>query len=113
MATLVKSMTSIFEVIKETAKTYTLVEKIGYNQKPFRAKKQAYSKFELIPLTNENAANVLTIIKITNMEWGVKPFHYKAQKLTGDRFTHIIGRGGNSSILNENEFKFWAVVSFK
>lgn len=70
-------------------------------------------KIEIIAdLTPENAATVSTIICRQHPEWGVKRFNYNSQRLPNG-YTHSHGLGSNSAILNEEEFKYWGVISFK
>lgn len=64
-------------------------------------------------LTIENAATVSTVINKSNPEWGVKSFFFHAQELTDGEKASLVGRGGNSSVLFDEEFKFWSVASFK
>ncbi len=58
-------------------------------------------------LTIENAPNVSTVISKTNPEWGTKAFTY----VGGNNSYH--GRGVNSALLSEDEYKFWSIASFK
>jgi len=64
-------------------------------------------------LTKENASKVSTIINVNNPEWGSKKFNYNSQPLNHGKCTHSFGAGCDSAILNENEFRFWKVNSFK
>jgi hypothetical protein len=64
-------------------------------------------------LTIENASKVSTIISKSNPEWGTKRFDFNGQALSDGKFAHIVGTGSNSSVLFEDEFKFWSVASFK
>ena len=68
---------------------------------------------QLTPLTKENAPNVSTVINIVHPEWGTQAFQYQAQPLTEGQYSDIIGKGPNSKVLHEREYKYWAVASFK
>lgn len=64
-------------------------------------------------LTTENASKVSTVISKSNPEWGAKKFEFNGQPLNDNKFAHVIGNGSSSSVLFEEEFKFWSVASFK
>lgn len=64
-------------------------------------------------LTIQNASKVSTVINIKNPEWGAKKFNYNDQPLNNGKFASTVGTGANSSVLFEEEYKFWAVVSYK
>ena len=66
-----------------------------------------------INLTAENAKNVSTVINANHPEWGAKKFNYNAQPLNDGKFAHTVGEGCNSSVLFEDEMRFWNVASFK
>lgn len=66
-----------------------------------------------IPLTKENAPLVATVINLAAPEWGSKKFNYKEQPLLEGRSCDTVGVGCNSSVLFEDDYKFWAVASFK
>jgi len=55
------------------------------------------------PLTKENARDGLMIQHIHFPEWGTKPL-----VLESDGWS--IGRGCNSAVLFENEFRLWEIV---
>lgn len=68
---------------------------------------------QIIPLTKDNAPRVATVINIAAPEWGSKRFNYREQPLIEGRFADTVGVGCNSSVLFEEEYRFWAVASFK
>jgi hypothetical protein len=78
-----------------------------------KAMKTEEQKQWIADLTQENAKNVATIINKNNPEWGIKAFQYNGQALTGGRYSHTWGVGSNSAVMDSDEMKFWAVVSFK
>lgn len=68
---------------------------------------------QLDPLTKENAHRVSTVINIANPEWGSRAFEYQGQPLTDGRYSDVIGKGPNSKVLHDHEYRFWAVASYK
>lgn len=68
---------------------------------------------DLEPLTKENAPTVATVINIAAPEWGTKRFNYREQPLLEGRYADTVGVGCNSSVLFEDQYKFWVVDSFK
>jgi hypothetical protein len=64
-------------------------------------------------LTVENAPKVSTISNIKNPEWGTKNFNYNDQPLPEGRYCSTWGRGCNSAIMRESEYKFWQIESYK
>tara|TARA_R110000868_G_scaffold29030_4_gene107972 strand:+ start:4944 stop:5195 length:252 start_codon:yes stop_codon:yes gene_type:complete len=75
------------------------------NQKQMRANK-------MVNLTIENAAKVSTVINKNNPEWGAKSFSFNAVELNDGAKASLVGKGCNSSVLFNEEFKFWSVASF-
>jgi hypothetical protein len=104
---------SLFEVLKETAKTVTIVDVTTHrnnSNKPHRVKKDVFSRiyapYVFEPLTTENMKTASTVVCLQNPEWGTKRFTYDA--VHGH---HSRGSGCNSALLFENEFKFYSVVT--
>jgi hypothetical protein len=64
-------------------------------------------------LTTENAPMVATIICREHPEWGTKRFNYRDQPLCNGRFASSHGVGCNASVLFEEEYRFWDVVTWK
>jgi hypothetical protein len=64
-------------------------------------------------LTIENASKVSTITNKNNPEWGAKRFNHNAQALNDGKAMSTCGVGCNSSLLDEGEYKFWNVSTWK
>ena len=63
-------------------------------------------------LTRENAHKVSTIISKKFPKWGSKRFNHNAQELNDGTSTSTQGTGSNSSVIFEDEYKFWNVYSW-
>lgn len=63
-------------------------------------------------LTLKNAHTASTIININNPEWGSKRFDFHSESLPSGPASSV-GSGCNSSVLFDEEFKFWAISSYK
>lgn len=55
-------------------------------------------------LTRENAKTAKLIRNINNPSWGVKKFNYRENDMC------FFGRGSDSAMLFEGEYKFWEVI---
>ena len=66
-----------------------------------------------VVLSKKNCHRAAVVQNISNPEWGTFKFNYKEQELPNKRFTHTIGVGSNSRILDQSEFNGWEVVSWK
>lgn len=66
-----------------------------------------------IILSKKNCHRAAVVKSISNPDWGTFKFNYKEQQLPNNQFTHTIGSGCNSRILNDGEFNDWEVTSWK
>lgn len=108
------STVQLFEVLKTTAKTVTLVEvsELAQIARTSRISKEKfaaiYEEYKPEVLTEANAKTASVIISTISPEWGVKRFTYDAE-----HGHHTRGSGCNSATLFSSEFKNYWVTGHK